>query len=268
MREKSKAYMAGIIDSEGCFYLGEWWSAKQERNYFDIYLDVTNKDRRLIQWIVQYFGGTTKKISRKLENGLAEYYYNWRIGNLPHLRKIVNLIQPYLFLKKPQALVIQEWLDMNGEENPNRRRDLVRRCQQLNQEGVTTDTLELKSKVLRPYLAGFLDGDGGASADPTAKRIYVCNTHRKILEAFQNQYGGTIHADKTIDGHKPSFHYQLYRKSGNLEKCILSLLPYSQIKRESLKALLDEIRHNKIQSELIGDNESDLTRTSESQTQL
>lgn len=52
--ERDLAYLAGILDGEGCFSIG-----KSSKGYYNLRVDVVNTDRRLIEWLHVNFGGYT-----------------------------------------------------------------------------------------------------------------------------------------------------------------------------------------------------------------
>ena len=52
------AYLAGIIDGEGCFVIGCYaFSKKTGVPHFHTTVQVTSTDRILIEWLVDNFGG-------------------------------------------------------------------------------------------------------------------------------------------------------------------------------------------------------------------
>lgn len=265
MREKTKVYLAGVIDAEGCFCISQWKDRHLLR--YGAYLDITSKDRILIQWIVDNFGGALKKISKKMPNGEIGYYYNWRIKNTSHLQKVLDLVSDFLQIKKNQSKVIKEWISISGNKNQNARFKLYEQIKKLKQEGVTTETLRSYThKTLKAYLAGFFDGEGSIGPQ---RKIGVSNTVFSVLEVFKNQYGGTISSDKLLPNHKPSYHWQLYGTS-KIERFLLATIPYLIVKKDKAVLLLKDVREHKdkIQSELHSDVQSDPAGTQVSKTKL
>lgn len=112
MEDREKfAYMAGIIDGEGCItfiprarYL--------ERGGLSVRLIITTTDKILVDWLTKEFGGSISickkgqiqgKIVRKLD------YFYWYLST----RKAVEIIKecyPYLTIKKLQADLILEFI--------------------------------------------------------------------------------------------------------------------------------------------------------------
>lgn len=248
MKEKTKAYLAGILDAEGCFEISKWYSKRQERDYIDIYLDITNEDKSLLEWVTFNFGGTFKKAPRKLKSGEVRMYYNWRIKNRSHLKFIVDSVYPYLFIKRMQADIFKSWFDLKGKPNKALRSEMSVKIQELNQGSVTTEMpSSLNSKYVKPYLAGLFDGDGSICLPYGVSFSNICLPAHDLFK----KYGGAITKDKPKEGHHSSYHWQL---SGgeNQELFLLAVLPYLVIKKQKGQTMLNIIRsREKIQSDLV-----------------
>lgn len=104
------AYLAGIVDGEGCFYLGQVKQGKYGNGLqFHSMLKVTSCDESLIIWLENTFGGhrdsryrwtSKKKFTRPV--------YNWQAtGEM--LDYICPTILPYLIIKKPQCEVMMRY---------------------------------------------------------------------------------------------------------------------------------------------------------------
>lgn len=98
------AYLAGIVDGEGCFYFGK---VKQGRygngTQWHCKLAVTSTDRCLTDWLNNLFGGT--KEQRYRYTSKKTYYrpvYRWDATGLM-LNYICPKILPYLIIKKKQC---------------------------------------------------------------------------------------------------------------------------------------------------------------------
>lgn len=97
------AYMAGIIDGEGCFWIG-----LIKRTYGDGYvsdhyrgvLKISNTDKRLIDWLLQTFEGTQSAQTKYHPKGKFERdVYEW-VATGDRLRDLCELLLPYLVIKK------------------------------------------------------------------------------------------------------------------------------------------------------------------------
>lgn len=99
------AYLAGIIDGEGCVYI---YTRKTRDNYTDFFprlqLITTSKD--LHDWIHSIFGGMV--FARKISNPKWKPRFEWyTTRNL--LDKILWQILPYLVIKKRQVEILIEF---------------------------------------------------------------------------------------------------------------------------------------------------------------
>jgi len=103
------AYLAGIMDGEGCFVIGCYaFSKKTGVPHFHTTMRVTSTDKILIDWLVENFGGKcssytpaqTAKNSRRTP-------YCWVIHS-ERVKHLCEVMLPYLIIKKDQAeLMIQ-----------------------------------------------------------------------------------------------------------------------------------------------------------------
>lgn len=105
-----KAYLAGIIDGEGCFYIGRVKQGKYGCGWqWHSLIRVTSCDEELILWLENIFGGS--KDSRYRWTGKKKYcrpVYNWQAtGEM--LNYILNCIEPYLIIKKKQCNVMKRY---------------------------------------------------------------------------------------------------------------------------------------------------------------
>ncbi len=89
------AYVAGIIDGEGCIHL-----MRTKSGQYSIKVVVVNTNEWLINWFHLQFGGSVS-IHRQYSQK-AKPAYQWVITTAK-CNEFLNLIYPYLLLKKPQA---------------------------------------------------------------------------------------------------------------------------------------------------------------------
>lgn len=92
------AYLAGIIDGEGCFWIGI--ITQKDKPQWRGLLKIDNTDKKLFEWIDQYFGGTASArnrttSSRKFERDI----YTWTFTG-DRLMDICEQLLPFLVIKK------------------------------------------------------------------------------------------------------------------------------------------------------------------------
>lgn len=104
------AYIAGIIDGEGCFYIGKVKQGKYGSGYqWHSFIRVTSCDECLILWLENTFGGS--KDSRYRWTSKKAFYrpiYNWQCAG-----KMLDYLMPkiikYLIIKKRQCEVMMKY---------------------------------------------------------------------------------------------------------------------------------------------------------------
>lgn len=101
MNEVTAAYIAGIMDGEGCFYL-ERFASKRVTNtigfQYRIMATVTMCDKKTIDFICHETGKEFR--IRKLPSGRTAYVIDWRNSIAA---AFIRQILPYLLGKKEQA---------------------------------------------------------------------------------------------------------------------------------------------------------------------
>lgn len=109
MRNKSKlAYLAGVIDSDGCIS-----SQKNSKcRTYRAYVVVIQKDMVLIEWLYSNFGGAVSLVSTKREDR-KDYYIRWQIVGTG-MRDLLKQCLPFLVIKKEQAKLAIAIVDKGG----------------------------------------------------------------------------------------------------------------------------------------------------------
>lgn len=134
--EPERAYLAGIIDGEGCI------SACQSTGRgFTLYVDVTNTDRRLIDWVAARWPGSTYTTDRSRRG--QKDVHRWMAQNAIRVALVLEAALPYLVIKREQAEIALTLAGMR--RNPGRAgytagerarmRELYDRLRDLNRRG-------------------------------------------------------------------------------------------------------------------------------------
>lgn len=98
------SYLAGIMDGEGCFVIGAYAkNPKTGTPHFHTTMQVSNADERLIDWLVENFGGkkayyTAKQTPKNSKRAV----YKWVIHS-DRVKHLCEVILPYSVIKKEQA---------------------------------------------------------------------------------------------------------------------------------------------------------------------
>jgi hypothetical protein len=99
-KNEKLAYLAGIIDGEGCF--GMHYYKKLNRHYLTV--DIYNSCTELLEWLSGNFPGShheIKSASKKIHINWKPQYI-WRSNNSQTLQFLKDLL-PYLIVKKKQC---------------------------------------------------------------------------------------------------------------------------------------------------------------------
>lgn len=94
------AYLAGIIDGEGCF--GMYYSERLDRHFMTV--DIYNSCTELLIWISENFPGSYREIkapSKKIHTNWKPQFI-WRSNNNLTLEFLKNVL-PFLIVKKKQC---------------------------------------------------------------------------------------------------------------------------------------------------------------------
>lgn len=250
--------MAGIFDAEGCLTINSSFRKASNCPGYTAQIIFTNTNVQLMKWIVDNFGGVYKK--RKVVSGSLQAY-DWKVTNQKHALSFLSIVEPHLIVKKQEAELMMRYYALNGAENPEARKELCEKIKALkwNKGSVTTD-MSNASQISNAYFAGFVDGDGSIASTPA---LYVGNTHKGVVALFHARYGGCLHT-RDLSSKNPKWSDEYRWSLANKEKVeivLLCWLPYLIDKRDRALNALNKIRGAKIQSELMGDHESDSVGT-------
>ena len=134
------AYVAGIMDGEGCFSI--YHNKPLDRHFITI--DIYNSCIELLKWLSENFPGEAREIkapSKKIHTNWKPQYI-WRSNNR-HTLQFLRDIFPFLLVKKKQcelAIQFRESFGPNGRilspETRELRRRLYDEMKVLNQRGI------------------------------------------------------------------------------------------------------------------------------------
>jgi len=104
------AYLAGLIDGEGCIYIGHTKQGKYGNGYqWHSMLKITSCDEELIIWLENTFGGSKDSRYRwTSKQKFTRPVYNWQATG-PMLDYILPQVKPFLIIKKKQCDVMMRY---------------------------------------------------------------------------------------------------------------------------------------------------------------
>ncbi|HVW99268.1 MAG TPA: hypothetical protein VHA52_02340 [Candidatus Babeliaceae bacterium] len=89
-------YLAGLIDSEGCFRIKKWKPHNKPNHVYNISVEIGNTKLPILPWLVERFGGSVVFIPAKANKKASA---TWTLS-AASLYKILPKIRPFLFIKK------------------------------------------------------------------------------------------------------------------------------------------------------------------------
>lgn len=241
MKEKTKSYMAGLFDAEGCARIAT--RKRGIKTYYEPKVYVSNKSRAVMQWLVLHFGGS---FSRNVNNKAGEDWYIWYLQSFPTVVDFLKTILPYLKYKREQAEVLMRFIETKDSLSEEQKTGVAKQLKELKQHGsVTTETNSNYIKAEPAYIAGFFDGEGCIRVNKTLSRNVICyhliltiaNNDRSILDSCKEVYGGDVRSK----GKRNCYSWSLFNKL-HIEQFFLNTLPYLVVKREEALAAVEYIR--------------------------
>ena len=93
---KDYAYLAGLIDSEGCFRIKHWKPKNKPNEVYCIHLEIGNTKLPLMPWLAERFGGSIIYVPAKINKRASAI---WSLSS-KSLYEILPKIYPFLTNKK------------------------------------------------------------------------------------------------------------------------------------------------------------------------
>jgi hypothetical protein len=256
LKDKTKAYLAGLFDSEGDLSIGRHFS--KERTYtikgktytyenytsYSASIAVYNTYLPLMKYLVKHFGGTYRVLREETET--RQKVYAWKPDGSKHSLTVLKLVSPYVVIKQSQLHLCIQFLELGNTSDPETRKNLYDECLLANSSSLTTDTnhiIEWKNNLQNAYFSAIFDGEGTAAVynSPT---IWIANSNKSLLETVKILFN----ANEVTGGNRKNAkvirlpEYRVAVPVETMEKFILRILPYSTIKREQLLLTLEALR--------------------------
>ena len=139
VRDVDLAWLAGVIDGEGCFSIYGVNRKDADNPSPSAYLSITNSNDLLLSRCRQILDESDiKYLYNDPKNGHQQgrRVMRIRVKNYSSLRRLIELILPFLIGKADQAKVMLEFVALAGQRgklNLHSRTDLMDRIKKLNQ---------------------------------------------------------------------------------------------------------------------------------------
>jgi hypothetical protein len=103
------AYLAGIVDGEGCIHIGYYFNKTQKRSVYHSLLQITSTDRCLIEWLLSNFGGLSSIYTEaQTPKNSTLKPYSWKASG-ERLTHICEVLLPFAIIKKDQLQIMLEF---------------------------------------------------------------------------------------------------------------------------------------------------------------
>lgn len=111
------AYMAGLMDGEGTFFIGNYGNKDKNRGqgFFQTVLKVTTTDKCIAEWLFNTFGGWHNEYTpaQRAKNCKGPVF-SWTCTG-DRLTHLCEIMLPYLVAKKNQAEILLQMRQTYGE---------------------------------------------------------------------------------------------------------------------------------------------------------
>ena len=248
MKEKSKAYMAGLMDADGTYTITSCIHKTLGHRLYDPTVACVSTFKPTLKWVASTFGGTVYPHKVK---GKSTYLprFDWVTQTYVHSMNFILTIYPYILQKCVQADILLDFYSLYRQQCPDKRQKLYKQITHQNSLiPVTTNTQDIswKPNLINAYFAGFFDGEStvGYSNYGATGRISLGNTNKTLLDYMVQLYGGNVYpmqGESRPKHRKPMWNWQLDKKK-DIENFLLKVIPYLITKREKSIKLLNFVR--------------------------
>ena len=130
MKKTDLAYLAGILDGEGCIHIGKWIGQEGQLPRYRLAVQISMVDKVPLLLARFAFGGYLRL--RKRKNDKWKPLWEWGVGSGSAVECLKDLM-PYLHTKKAEAeLAIKFQESKNHKQNWVRREDKVLAVEEAN----------------------------------------------------------------------------------------------------------------------------------------
>lgn len=260
MKEKDKAYLAGIIDSDGSIMMSYENHGKTKINL----LALETKDRIIVPYISNLLNMKYMVVYR---NNNPEYKsFKLRIRDKTKIKSVLESIYQYLYTKQPKAKITIDSIkikkNLHSQYTTKENKlwcELYNQLKLLNQKQINHkfDNYERDHKFHWAWLAGIIDGDGCISVSKftTSNKAIVTigMTHEKTIKYIASILKVGYKTKKTGM-------YVIRLLTKDVLRVIPNVIPYLTFKKE-LAILAVEI--SQLRSEAVGIKHENLTIANE-----
>lgn len=139
--ETDWAYLAGLIDGEGCIVIGKSGQNKSHDGipgsiHYSVRIRIGNTKCLMLEWIIVTIGlGRISKTVRHYENINYSDLYEWAVAKQSDVETILLHVMPYLTIKRPQAEIALKYIYLDATWAKEERKELHEKIKLLNRRG-------------------------------------------------------------------------------------------------------------------------------------
>lgn len=251
-KEELLSYVAGYIDGDGCISAFQVGGDSSPR--FRCIVEISSKVRHSVEYIQGLL--SNGKITPESDGTFrARYWYQ-------EAARVSSIVQPYLYLKRPQALLIvglhsliKGWTRQHKvtEAVFAQRRAIAVQIQSLNQNPRPLDSDKPKSKRRSfAYLAGIIDAEGCVRIERKGRElspvVHVRMKDGYVCKWIAERFGGYI-----LDPSPSNNVYTWGAERHVAVSCLRKIKPYLRLKQEQAEIAIRLQRHKDLwQSKMRG----------------
>ena len=139
MNINQRAYLAGLIDGEGCICISKnhpvdkRGKIRRTHVQYNLELTITNTNLSIIRWLSKYAEG--RRVTKGRRKAQWKTAHNWRATSRDHLKLLLDSVRPFLQAKKKQAKIADSFISLGHVSNPSKREKLYLKMRALNHRG-------------------------------------------------------------------------------------------------------------------------------------
>jgi hypothetical protein len=137
--QSRNAYMAGILEGEGCFAIGRSFNNRADGTTdlscyrYQAKICITNTNEKLFKWVVKHFGGSYRfrQNGGNIENSgrIGEWAFT---GGNKAMEKFLLSLLPYFVMKDDQAKILLKFVRLHLQKAPEERERLYQELKSLH----------------------------------------------------------------------------------------------------------------------------------------
>ena len=135
-RNLRQAYLAGMFDGEGSSYILRVKQRRCTGFYYRACVSLGSTCREIVQELQKVYGGFVRK--RPPHNGVL-WMYEWDVKDNYGKENFLLSILPYLRTKTEQSKIVLNFVRLNGQPLPEKRKSMWLTCSKLNGKKIETE---------------------------------------------------------------------------------------------------------------------------------